>query len=187
MGKKLTPEQERVLLQEKQYAGVITGILDNIISDAENDNVRLQKGIKDMQEYLVTLKDEKEKTATMQDIEKASSYIMSNYNRINASTKIRNNPFFSKIVFDGMGAENNIFYIGLKDVYLNKINYVLDWRAPISSLYYYSNLGKTHYDAPMGRIDVDLKLKRQFKVKDGEIIFYIDTDNKIDVLTLDQH
>ena len=106
MGKKLTPEQECVLRTEKQYAGVITGILDNIITDAENDNVRLQKGIKDMQEYLVTLKDDKEKTATMQEIEKASSYIMSNYNRIQSSTKIRNNPFFSKIVFDDVDGDN---------------------------------------------------------------------------------
>ena len=185
MGKKLTPEQEGVLQKEKQYAGVITGILDNIISDAEKDNVRLQKGIKDMQEYLVTLKDEKEKTATMQDIEKASSYIMSNYNRIQSSTKIRNNPFFSKIVFDDVDGENT-FYIGLKDVYLNKMNYVLDWRAPISSLYYYSNFGKTYYDAPMGRINVDLKLKRQFKVKNGDIVFYIDTDNKIDDAVLQE-
>ena len=76
MGKKLTPEQEKVLQNEKQYAGVITGILDSIISDAEEDNVRLNKGIKDMQEYLSTLKDDKEKTATMQEIEKSSSYIM---------------------------------------------------------------------------------------------------------------
>ncbi len=180
MGKKLTPEQEKVLRQEKEYAGVITGILDNIISDSEKDNSRLQQGIKDMQQYLATLKDDKEKTATMQEIEKSSEYIMSNYKRIAQSTKIRNNPFFSKIVFDDGRSGENTSYIGLKDVYLNKTNYVLDWRAPISSLYYYSNLGKTYYDAPMGRIDVDLKLKRQFKVKDGEIVFYIDTDDKID-------
>jgi len=37
MAKKLTPEQEKVLQQEKQYASVITGILDNIIEDAEKD------------------------------------------------------------------------------------------------------------------------------------------------------
>jgi len=185
MAKKLTPEQEKVLQQEKQYASVITGILDNIIEDAEKDNVRLQKGIKDMQEYLTTLKDDKERSATMSEIEKSSDYIMSNYNRIRTNTKIRNNPFFSKIVFDDKDG-NNTFYIGLKDVYLNKVNYVLDWRAPISSLYYYSNLGKTYYDAPMGRINVDLQLKRQFKVKNGEIIFYIDTDNKIDDAVLQE-
>ena len=178
MGKKLTPQQEKVLQEEKQYAGVITKILDDIIDNTEKDNVRLQKGIKDMQEYLTTLKDDKERSATMSEIEKASGYIMSNYDRIRTNTKIRNNPFFSKIVFDDRDGENT-FYIGLKDVYLNKVNYVLDWRAPISSLYYYSNLGKTYYDAPMGRINVDLKLKRQFKVKNGEIIFYIDTDNKV--------
>jgi len=185
MSKKLTPEQEKVLQQEKQYTGVITGILDNIIDSCEKDNVRLQEGIKDMQEYLSTLKDDKEKTATMAEIEKSSDYIMSNYNKIRVNTKIRNNPFFSKIIFDDKSGENT-FYIGLKDVYLNKVNYVLDWRAPISSLYYYSNLGKTHYDAPMGRIDVDLKLKRQFKVKNGEIVFYIDTDNKIDDAVLQE-
>jgi len=185
MGKKLTPEQEKVLQKEKQYAGVITGILDDIIDSSEKDNVRLQQGIKDMQEYLTTLKDDKERSATMSEIEKASGYIMSNYNRIRTNTKIRNNPFFSKIVFDDRDGENT-FYIGLKDVYLNKVNYVLDWRAPISSLYYYSNLGKTYYDAPMGRINVDLKLKRQFKVKNGEIIFYIDTDNKIDDAVLQE-
>ena len=99
MGKKLTPQQEKVLQEEKQYAGVITQILDDIIENSEKDNVRLQKGIKDMQEYLTTLKDDQERSATMSEIEKASGYIMSNYDRIRTNTKIRNNPFFSKMTF----------------------------------------------------------------------------------------
>ena len=61
MGKKLTPEQERVLQEEKQYAGVITDILDEIIANADEDNARLNKSIKEMQEYFMTLKDEREK------------------------------------------------------------------------------------------------------------------------------
>ena len=57
---------------------------------------------------------------------------------------------------------------------------VLDWRAPISSLLYFSSLGKTRYTAPAGEISVDLTLKRQFRLSDNKINTYIDTDTKID-------
>ena len=40
-----------------------------------------------------------------------------------------------------------------------------DWRAPISSMFYDFELGEAYYDAPEGRIDCEISLKRQYKIE----------------------
>ena len=41
---------------------------------------------------------------------------------------------------------------------------IYDWRAPISSMYYDFELGYASYDAPLGKVEGDITLKRQFKI-----------------------
>jgi DNA helicase II / ATP-dependent DNA helicase PcrA len=63
---------------------------------------------------------------------------------------------------------------------------VVDWRAPISALFYAGKLGKALYRAPMGSIDVDILLKRQFIIKKAKLLGMFDTavDVKDDILQM---
>lgn len=53
---------------------------------------------------------------------------------------------------------------------------VTDWRAPISSLYYDAEVGKCGFEAPNGRINGEMLLKRQYEIENGELQEYFDVD-----------
>lgn len=61
---------------------------------------------------------------------------------------------------------------------------IVDWRAPISALFYTSKLGENSYNAPAGKIDVNILLKRQFIIKKGKLkgIFDSTLEVKDDIL-----
>lgn len=97
--------------------------------------------------------------------------------------KLRLAPYFAKVVFkpDGTGKEKTV-YIGLRTLQDPDTfeMFVCDWRAPIASLFYDDFEDKAYFDAPRGRMYCDLLLKRQFKFGNGKLLYYVDSDLKID-------
>ena len=172
-------KKDSVFEIEKGHLGSVVGVMDSLIGDLNKENADYKQSIIETQDYIAHNQiDPQELDGLMAIINRTDYNIAKNNGMIKRYTKQRNNPFFSKIVFTDDEGDKE-FYIGLKDIYQHGVNYVLDWRAPISSLYYYSNLGKAHYMAPLGQIDVDLKLKRQFKINEGTLKYYIDTDSQV--------
>ncbi len=88
-------------------------------------------------------------------------------------------PFFARIDYQGEDGAHS-FHIGIKSVGEGRNMSVLDWRTPVCSLLYDSNLGHTSYQAQDTRYEVDLRLKRQFKLEPNRVVSYVDTDTKID-------
>ncbi|MBC2579735.1 UvrD-helicase domain-containing protein [Clostridium sp. DJ247] len=89
-------------------------------------------------------------------------------------------PYFGKIDFeDDLGAEN--FYIGrfgvTKEEEYEPI--VVDWRSPISALFYAGKLGEVVYKAPEGDITANILSKRQFVIKKAKLLGMF--DSSIDV------
>ena len=97
-------------------------------------------------------------------------------NEINSIEKAKKNPYFARIDFK---SKNNFdkCYIGKKGVsdYDNNV-ITVDWRAPISSLYYDSNIGECEYIAPEGIIKGNLLLKRQYTIENSKLINFNDVD-----------
>lgn len=89
-----------------------------------------------------------------------------------------NTPFFGRIDFlHDEDKQDTVCYIGKVGVMDKEGNPItVDWRAPISSLYYDSNIGEASYLAPEGLIKGELKLKRQFEITDGKLIHYQDVN-----------
>ena len=86
------------------------------------------------------------------------------------------NPYFARIDFES-STNKDVCYIGklgLSD-YDNKI-ITVDWRAPISSLYYDSNVGDASYNSPDGIINGKLLLKRQYTIENSKLIAFNDVD-----------
>lgn len=94
--------------------------------------------------------------------------------------KIQNNPYFGRIVFsDGVNTDN--VYIGITHLLDDNNNYYIhDWRSPICNLFYDYEVGKASYLAPMGRIDGEIELKRQYTIKDGKLLHIFDNNINID-------
>ncbi len=103
--------------------------------------------------------------------------------------KAINSPYFARIDFREDGREESeAIYIGLTSV-IDRQDFkflVLDWRAPISGMYYDFDLGEAYYYAPSGKISGNIVLKRQFSIKKGKLILAVDTGIRInDMLLLD--
>ena len=92
--------------------------------------------------------------------------------------KTKNKPYFARIDFkDNEEEKKEVCYIGKVGVYDddNKI-VTVDWRAPIASMYYDSNIGYATYNAPKGKIEGELLVKRQYDIENMELKGYQDID-----------
>lgn len=82
-------------------------------------------------------------------------------------------PYFAKLIFkdldDGKEFNGYIGRLSIGDISTPDDTKVVDWRAPISDLYYNGRLGNSSYMAHGNSYSVDLKLKRQIDIKDGEV------------------
>lgn len=100
--------------------------------------------------------------------------------RLKTLQTMNGNPYFARIDFTEDTAVKETLYLGissLRDQEENTI--VIDWRAPIANLYYEGELGPTYYETDTERYEVDLLLKRQFKIQGGKITSMVDTTDVI--------
>jgi len=92
-------------------------------------------------------------------------------------------PYFAKLIFqDNDDGEKFNGYIGRLSI--GEINSpddqkIVDWRAPISDLYYNGRLGNTSYEANGNQYSVNLQLKRQIDIKDNEVKSIYDFEESI--------
>ena len=91
--------------------------------------------------------------------------------------RLADNPYFARLDIEEDGDTEKI-YIGRRSLIdeANSDILVCDWRSDIASLFYDTGLGKKFYDCPAGRVECDLKLKRQFVIRDGELRYMFDSD-----------
>ena len=94
--------------------------------------------------------------------------------------KLRRSPYFGRFDFlrDGAPSEKAAaVYVGVHDLRDEQTGEIMvhDWRAPISSMFYDHEIGPAGYDAPTGAIRGRLDLKRQFRIRDGEMELMLET------------
>lgn len=91
-------------------------------------------------------------------------------------------PYFARIdfCFEEEEIPENI-YIGRSSLSKEKNTeiYIYDWRSPIASVFYQFMLGKASYNAPCGKVYGEVKLKRQYEIKDSKLLYFFDTDVNI--------
>ena len=94
--------------------------------------------------------------------------------------KIKGKPYFARIDFTANGEKLEKLYIGKLSVLDSKSQQpiIIDWRAPISNLYYDGRVGKSSYTSPGGNIEGEISLKRQYFIEDGNLEKYSDIDLK---------
>lgn len=87
-------------------------------------------------------------------------------------TILKESPYFGKVTFEEEGEEYpETFYIGrfgvTREQDLEPI--IIDWRAPVASLFYHGSLGKASYDVPKGVVDTEILGRRQLIVKKAQL------------------
>lgn len=104
-------------------------------------------------------------------------------------TKLKEAPYFGKITFreedEDLPEELYIGRFGLTP----EGSYepvVVDWRAPVASLFYKGTLGEASYTSPVGEVNTELLARRQLIVKKGELkgVFDSEVDVKDEILQM---
>lgn len=106
---------------------------------------------------------------------------------LNKNLQALKKPFFGridyreeggKLILEGEDTQEFSLYIGKNGISKTSTEIIIvDWRAPVSSVYYDSDLGKSSYPSPEGdEIYINLNLKRTFEIGDSKLADYYDTD-----------
>lgn len=115
----------------------------------------------------------------LQQIDRAGTFAVKMKNKVEA---MKNSPYFGRIDFRSEGEEHfTQYYIGrFSFVDTEEQNALIyDWRAPVSNLFYDTEPGRAGYDAPSGRIEGELSLKRQFKISQGRMEYVLESSVNI--------
>ena len=92
-------------------------------------------------------------------------------------------PYFAKLIFedndDGEKFNGYIGRLSIGEINTPNDNKIVDWRAPISDLYYNGRLGNSSYNANGNTYNVNLQLKRQINIKEDEVKSIYDFEESI--------
>jgi len=99
--------------------------------------------------------------------------------RLKNLEKARLKPYFARVDFTEEGTNSKEkLYIGKTSLLREEDNkfLIVDWRAPISNLYYEGRLGASSYSCPEGDVKGEIHLKRQLTIENGELENLFDVD-----------
>lgn len=102
--------------------------------------------------------------------------------KIKEANILKESPYFGKVFFVEEDFLPENFYIGRFGLILKNddMPLIVDWRAPICSLFYSSKLGENSYLAPNKKeIFVDVTSKLQFVIKKSKMIGMFDSEIEI--------
>lgn len=153
--------------EEKQYLDKVLEVLDTEIKAANNKEEELKKTYK---------------TLSFEDIKRGDGLNLNSLldfygRRAYTLGKAISNPYFGRIDVK-LEDEDQVskIYIGKSNLDSEGKTYITDWRAPICSIYYDSEVGKTSYKSHSETYEADLLLKRQLIIEDSKLLDVLDTN-----------
>lgn len=118
----------------------------------------------------------------LSEVNKETRDYTSSEKRIERYNRMLKSPYFGRFDFLEEGFDEiEKVYIGLYNLMDSENDdiFVYDWRAPISSIFYRCELGKGSYKSPVGIINGDVVLKRQYKIQDYKLKYFFDSSIRI--------
>lgn len=174
-------ESSMAKLEEARQLESVQFRLERALQESDERLQAYQRDIQSQKEYLWNSRDEMdhiEKISARESIQQAvttGEFVLDQRKRL---VKLRQSPYFGRFDFRMSGHEQpHPVYIGVHHFYdeVDKENVVYDWRAPIASLFYDYETGPASYQAPEGQVAGDIELKRQFRIRNGQIELMIDS------------
>lgn len=108
--------------------------------------------------------------------------------RLKELTELKSSPYFGRIDFSEEDFGINKMYIGRFGVTPENTfePLIVDWRAPIASLFYTGALGEALYEAPKEKMLVNILAKRQYIIKKEKLMGMFDSalDIKDEILQM---
>lgn len=171
-----TEKEEKAYLKNllKKVDGAIRFINERIQSQSNEVkylNTHLQEFKTDM--------DHLEKNAMREAITNTAALGDHSVDKKKRLVRLLNVPYFGRIDFTEKGKTNPApIYVGVHNFRDDEknMNLVYDWRAPISSMFYDFELGGAFYETSESKIEGTIELKRQYRIRRGEMEYMLDSD-----------
>ena len=171
---------------EKEYLEEIKTRLAQALSRMESRVREYSEELKEKKQYIFENQsgmDEADMVAAGQSIDRMVNTGESAVARRRKLLKLMQSPYFGRIDFTPHGEEKETpIYIGLATFTddAERVNYIFDWRAPVSSLFYDYELGTAAYETLSRKFTGEISLKRQYKIREGRMEFMI--ENSVSIL-----
>ncbi|HMV09247.1 MAG TPA: AAA family ATPase [Cyclobacteriaceae bacterium] len=165
--------------EERDYLERIKEKLQQAIKRADENVRQFSEELRQNKEYIHEHQsglDEADMVAAEQSVNRMAFTGEGAVARKRRLLKLINSPYFGRIDFVPEGEPEEPVYIGIHTFFdeLDRANLIHDWRAPISSMFYDYELGEASYQTPSGKISGEIRLKRQYKIRDGKMEFMIE-------------
>lgn len=159
--------------EEEQLAGIIQIAQDNL-EKVEKAGTQLADELHELMETYGTK--DKEALAMFHNTQ---SQLRENQRDLFRSRKARSKPYFGRIDFkDSKIPYAESYYVGRVGISKDGSEpVVIDWRAPIASVYYENNMGRCSYTVKNeGVCEIDLKRKRTYEIAEDRLVDFFDSD-----------
>lgn len=181
--KKKEPDVTQDFPDEIAHLDDIKGKLDDAIKQANDSVEQFDKEYMDTKRYMVEHHGEIDPHEMFQNelalkqIDSRGAFAVEIRDKL---AKLLDSPYFARIDFREASKETPAtFYIGrFAFSHANEL-LISDWRSPVAGMFYDCEVGPAGYDAPAGRIDGELRRKRQFKIKNGEMEYALESSVNI--------
>jgi DNA helicase-2/ATP-dependent DNA helicase PcrA len=149
--------------------------LENVVYTFSQNRVRFKEEIQEAYAHM----DPTESSHSYQTIMMNSKLLDNLENNFEQLMRAGKKPYFARIdVKQKDKDKTEKLYIGKVSLFDTDMEtpLVVDWRAPVASLYYDGRLGETAYKVEEDTIEADLQLKRQYMIENAILTDFVDVD-----------
>lgn len=170
------------MINENEYVLYIKELLNKKIHDNKNILDEKSKAIIESLDSFYNskgiAKDYGDKLSMLDEINYAKGISNIANRQLSRYLMMLEKPYFGRLDYKNEWG-NVPYYFGIESLIDNEEIVIYDWRSPIANLYYDSTMGKASYESPNGRVEGEVTLKRQYKFKNGELVYYNDMVSNI--------
>jgi len=149
--------------------------LDNTIYTVAKNKKSFQDEMKDAYIHLDFL-DSSQSYSTIMLNSRLLDHLEKNFGLLLHAKK---KPYFARMdIQESTKDYKEALYIGKVSLFDDTMDLplVVDWRAPVASVYYDGRIGQTSYKVEGNEIDIELFMKRQYTFDQGQLTHFMDID-----------
>ena len=169
--------------EELEHLSMINEKLTAALQEAEQNIQRQNESYMDTKRYMVEHSGDIDPHEMFQNemllkqVDRTGSFSVGVRDKL---AKLKDSPYFARIDFqDQQSGESSAYYIGSYAFNYDTELLIIDWRAPIASMFYDYELGAAEYQAPVGKVTGELTQKRQFKIKGGVMKYALESSANV--------
>ena len=167
--------------KELDYLRSVLYVLEKEIAKLEDGKEQLETDIQESMRYIWEegSVESDDWINSQESVRQLNRGVLQSEKHLKAYRRMVGSAYFARVDFDD-GTEVTPVYLGIASLKDGSNFYVYDWRAPICSPFYDSEIGESSYTLPDGTVvDGKVILKRQYKIENDKIVEIFDTDTQV--------